>query len=156
MIAIVFSGGGPLPHTTGIVWLISRQISHISPNRVLSAQILMAKVSAYGVPPPPLPGGAPVQAPTGPHRVCGRRTSPSRIRRATRSGSGPASGTSPGGWGLFAPTRCRSCTASLQIGASSCHLSASSPCSAICGSTRPAGGCRLHTRGSQKPCTGGF
>ena len=42
-----------MPHTTGIVWPIYRQISHISPNRALSARILMAKVSAYGARPPP-------------------------------------------------------------------------------------------------------
>ena len=52
------SGGGRLPHTTGIVWLISRQISHISPNRALSSRILMAKVSAYGGLPLPCPGRA--------------------------------------------------------------------------------------------------
>ncbi len=48
MVTIVFRGGGRLPHTTGIVWPISHQISHISPNRTLSARILMTKVSAYG------------------------------------------------------------------------------------------------------------
>jgi hypothetical protein len=48
MITIVFRGGGLLPHTTGIVWLIFHHISHISPNRALSSRILVAKVSAYG------------------------------------------------------------------------------------------------------------
>ena len=55
MITIVFSGGGPLPHTTGIVWPVFRQIGHISWNRVLSSRILTAKVSAYGARPLPCP-----------------------------------------------------------------------------------------------------
>ena len=55
MIPIVFSGGGPLPHTTGIVWPVFRQIGHISWNRVLSSRILTAKVSAYGARPLPCP-----------------------------------------------------------------------------------------------------
>jgi len=57
MIPIVFSGGGPLPHTTGIVWPISRQIGPISLNRALSARVLMAKVSAHGARPLPAGGG---------------------------------------------------------------------------------------------------
>ena len=41
------------PHTTGIVWLIFHQIGPISPNRALSARILIAKVSVYGARPSP-------------------------------------------------------------------------------------------------------